>query len=136
MRRSCKIEERVLRKKITAARAFLFGSLLICTPPAAAQQQDRCRDPGLLELVSSALTINLACDQVSPETKAERERVVTELMSEFRECFAQFQNLNAEIRSGAKLAAETIRRAPQPPESTTCVDFRARVERARKAAGH
>lgn len=118
-----------------AARAFLFGSLLICAAPAVAQPQDRCRDPGLLELVSSALTINLACDEVSPQTKAERERVVGELMSEFRECFAQFQTLNAEIRSEARLAAETIRRASQPPASTTCVDFRARVERARKAAG-
>lgn len=119
-----------------AAGAFLFGSLLICAAPAVAQPQDRCRDPGLLELVSSALTIDLACDEVSPQTKAERERVVSELMSEFRECFAHFQNLNAEIRSEARLAAETIRRASRPPESTTCVDFRARVERARKTTGH
>jgi len=116
--------------------AFLFGSLLICAAPAIAQPQERCRDPALLEFVSSALTINLACDEVSPESKTERERVVGALMSEFRDCFAYFQTLNSEIQSEARLAAEAIRRASQPAGANTCVDFRARVERLRKQAGH
>jgi hypothetical protein len=61
--------------------------------------------------------------------------VVSELRSEFRDCFAQFQTLNAEIRAEAKVAAEAIRSASRPPESTTCTDFRARVARLRKLTG-
>jgi hypothetical protein len=124
------------------SRAWLLVFLLAgcAAPPAQVAEPaptwvDRCQDPAVQDLVIAVLVIDLACDSVSPQTRPERERIVGPLIAEYRSCFAHFQQLNSEIRSEAAVAADAIRRATQPPESTTCTDFAARVARLRKLTG-
>ena len=91
-------------------------------------------DPGLMTLVHSSHILDLACDEISPETKAERERVMRGLVAEFPDCFAELKELSTYFEFQAKDTAGKLRRADRPPESTTCAEFPSRIQRVREAA--
>ena len=115
---------------------LLMVILAFCGAAAAkAIAQDRCDDPGMMSLVVATYVLELACEELAPETRADRERVVKELTAEFPDCFAKAREHMEYFRKQAKATAERIRQAKQPPESTTCLEFPSRIQRVREVNG-
>lgn len=109
-----------------AAVLLAAAGLAGCGTPSAPAASG-CEAPGRLDLLASAMVLDRACDEVSPGTRAERERVVSALAAEQRECSAYMQALNPRITAEAREAAEEMRRSG----SAACAEFATRIDRAR-----
>ena len=110
-------------------------TLICCGLAATAIAQDRCADPGMMTLLVATHVLNFACEELAPETRTEREQVIRDLTAEFPECFAKAQGYLEYFRKQAKATAERIRQAQQPPESTTCLEYAARIRHVREVNG-
>src|SRR6185503_20077420 len=109
--------------------------LALCSAAVTAGAQDRCTTPGMMTLLVAVHVLNFACEELAPETREERGRVLRELTAEFPDCFARAQDSMDYFRQQARATAERILQAGGPPESTTCLEFPARIERVREVNG-